>query len=230
MLRLAGYFLLVLLALQILRFVPFVGSLFRIPFFGFWGAAIVVSLALSKLATIGVDRRRLKRKKLELGAVDTPHNQGKLGTLLLAAGDAHAAIPALVKAAAGEPQSAEWSYRLGLAWLDAGRTDEAIAALERAAQLDPEHAYGAVQMRLAEALSRAARHAEALDVLDRFERDHGPNPESAYRRGFMLRALGRRSEARASFDQVSRLASKSARFQRSASRGWVLRSWIARLT
>jgi hypothetical protein len=228
-LRLIGFFLLVLAVMQVLRFVPFFGPIFRVPFLGFWGAAILCSAAASKLASDAVDRRHFRNRAQDLAAVDTPHNQGKLGLLLLSSGKARAAIVPLTRAVAGEPQSAEWSYRLGCALLEARRPSEAEPALERAAHIDEEYAYGAVQLRLAEALHAGGKHAEALAALERFERNHGDNPECAYRRGRVLKALGRRDDAVKSFARVPDLARTSARFQRGAARGWIVRAFLARL-
>lgn len=228
-LRLLGFFVLVLVVLQALRWVPVIGPFFRNSFFGFWIAAILVSLALSRVATRTVDRRRSARKRAELGLVETPHNQGKLGTLLLAEGRARAAIGPLRIAVTGEPRSAEWRYRLGLALLATAKHDEAADELARAAELEPEHAYGGVQLRLAEALLKAGRREEALAVVERFEANHGPSPESAYRRGALLRALGRRDEARVSFATVGALAARSARFQRGEARAWAARALFARI-
>jgi hypothetical protein len=228
-LRLIGFFLLVLAVMQLLRFVPFLGPIFRVPFLGFWGAAILCSAVASKLASDAVDRRRFRNRAQDLAAVDTPHNQGKLGLLLLSSGRARAAIEPLTRAVAGEPDSAEWSYRLGCALLEARRPGDAVAALERTARIDEEYAYGAVQLRLAEALRASGKHAEALAALERFERNHGDNPECAYRRGQVLKALGRRDEAVKSFARVPDLARTSARFQRGAARGWIVRAFLARL-
>lgn len=226
MLRLLGFFVVVLLALQVLRQVPVIGRLFDIPILGFWGAAILVSVVASKLAAMAVDRRRFARKRRELTNVETPHTQGKLGSLLLASGRKRAAIEPLQRAAAGEPDSATWAYRLGCALLGAGRAADAVLPLARAAELDEEHAYGAVQLRLAEALTKSARGDEALTVLDRFEKNHGESPESAFRRASALRALGRKSEARASYRRVRELFRAAVRYQRNAARGFALRAFL----
>jgi Flp pilus assembly protein TadD len=164
------------------------------------------------------------------GSVETPHNQGKLGSLVLAQGRARASIPHLERAAAGEPDIPEWSYRLGTAYLRANRPSDAVRSLSKAAELDEEHAYGQVLLRLAQAQRAAGDAQSSLTTLERFERNHGPNPESAYRRGLALKSLGKREEARAALSEVSHLASQSARFQKSSQRGFVLRAFLARLT
>lgn len=229
MLRLVAFFFGVLVLLRILREIPLVGALFRIPLLGFWLAAILLSVLLSKLATDALDRRKRGALVRQLGAVDTPHNKGKLGTLFLSQGRAKRAIPLLEAAAAGEPESAEWAYRLGSAYLAARRPRQAIEALERALAMDEEHAYGAALMRLAEARAADGDLQGSLVTLERFERNHGPSPESAYRRGVALRASGRRDEARAAFGEVRELAHGAARYQRRSGSAWALRAFFARM-
>lgn len=229
MLRLLGFFVLVLVVLQLLRLVPVLGVPFRIPLLGFWLSAILVGAGLSKLAADALDRRRQRALERRLGAVDTPHNRGKLGTLLLTQGRAARALPHLEAAAAGESETAEWHYRLGIARLALRRNAEALAAFERAAALDPDHAYGAVWLRLAEAARANGDPERALEVLGRFERERGATPESAFRRGRALRSAGRRGEARAAFAEVPALARGLAAYQRKDAVGWVARAFLARL-
>lgn len=227
-LRLAGFFALVLVALALLRQVPYVGGLFH-GLFGFWIGAILLSALLTWASGVLLRRRRLAVRVRELGHVDSPHNQGKLGALLLAHGRGASAVEPLRLAVAGEPQATEWHYRLGCALLAAGEPAEAIEPLQRAVELEEEHAYGAVLLRLAEALTRAGRPEAALAAIERFEKNHGPSPESAYRTGVALRGLGQKTEARAAFARVSELAAKAAAYQRGANRGWVLRALLARV-
>lgn len=228
MVRLIGFFLVVLLLLHGLRAVPVIGAIFRVPLFGFWITAILLSAVLSKLAAMALDRRKVRQLMRRLGAVDTPHNQGKLGTLLVTQGRFREAREPLERATAGEPDSAEWWYRLGCARIGSRDPVGAVAALERAVAIDEDHAYGAALLRLAEARTQAGEGGPALDTLERFTRTHGPNPESAYRRGRALRALGRSSEARAAFAEVPVLAEQVARYQRRAASAWVARSYLAR--
>ena len=229
MLRMVGFFALVLVVLQVLRHVPGIGALFRIPLLGFWGAAILVSVGLSWLANEGLRRRSLRNRLSSLGAVDTPHNQGKLGALLQSYGRTRRSLEPLARAVEGDPDVAEWPYRLGCAQIDQRRFGEAVASLERAAAIDEEHAYGKVLLRLSEALINEGRSGEALDVLARFERNHGPSPEQAYRQGRALAAAGRKDEARASYARVGELAASAARFQKREARGWALRAFFAQL-
>jgi tetratricopeptide (TPR) repeat protein len=173
--------------------------------------------------------RRLRSRTAALGAVDTPHNQGKLGALLQQSGKNRRAIAPLEAAAAGDPGVAEWPYRLGLALLDTGAPARAAEQLAAAAAIDEEHGYGQVLLRLAEAERRAGRPDAALAALERFERNHGPSPEWAYRRGRALAAAGQKDEARASWAEAGRLASRAIGFQKRAARGWALRAFLARL-
>lgn len=228
MLRLFGFFVLVYVLVSFLRTLPVIGPFFG-HFFAFWIVAIALSLALDRLAGAALQGRKLGGELERLGAVDSPHNMGKLGGLLLAHGRARKALEPLEAAAAGEPEVAEWHYRLGQARLATGALEGAVAALSRAAEIDDEHAYGGVQLALADAHARRGNSEGALAALDVFERNHGPNPESAYRRGRTLRALGRREEARTSFATAIALGSKAARFKAAENRPWVLRAHLARL-
>jgi Flp pilus assembly protein TadD len=229
MLRLAGFFVATLVVLHFLRLVPVIGHVFDIPILGFWGAAILVSAAASKLADAALSRRRMHRRLRDLGHVETPHNQGKLGTLLAGDGRNREAIPHLERAVLGEPNVAEWRYRLGCALLRTRRPAEAAAALEQAAAIDEEHAYGAVLARLAEARLAAGNPEGALEAIRRRERNHGPDAESAYRRGLAEKAIGRKAEARASFAETRKLAGSAARFQRAQARKWAFLSYFAGL-
>jgi len=228
MLRLVGFFLLVIVSLPILRQIPIIGGLFR-GLFGFWIGAILISWLLTYVSGLLLRRRRLSVRMRELGNVESAHNQGKLGSLMLAHGQARRAVTHLERAVQGEPDSAEWHYRLGCALLAAGRSEQAIEPLTRAHDINEEHAYGAVQLRLGEASLRAGKAEAALEAFERFERNHGPSPESCYRRGTALRALGRRHEAKQSFSRVHELAAKAATYQRGSNRGWVLRATLAKL-
>ena len=228
LLRLAGFFVVTLIVLQVLRLIPVVGALFEVPILGFWGAAIVVAVVVSKYGNLAVDRTLLRRKLRTLEHVDTPHNLGKRGSLLLAAGRVRAAIEPLQRAVEGEPESLEWSYRLGLAHLAAGQREGAVGALKRVALEDPEYAYGGVQLALARAFAGTGRKEEALAALECFEANHGASPESAYRRGVLLKALGRRDEARVALAAVGEIVRRAGGHQRRGSRGWAARALFAR--
>lgn len=227
MARVAGFFVTVFVLVALLRAVPGVGGWFG-GFWSYWLVAIALGWALTQAGVRWNARRRLNAQMRALGDVVSAHNQGKLGALLLAHGRAARALPHLEHAAAGEPEVAEWSYRQGLALSALGRHAAAAQALERAAARDEEHAYGGVQLALAAARNAAGDFAGALDALAVFERNHGPSPESACRRGLALRTQGRREEARAAFAASVDLAQRAARFQRGRNRRWALRAWLAR--
>jgi tetratricopeptide (TPR) repeat protein len=227
MLRIAGFFVLAFVLLKILQHVPIIGGFFH-NIFAFWLVWIALSAALSRLSTWAIHRRRLEGMRRSLEAVDSPHNLGKLGALLLAQNRCAAAVPYLQRAAAAEPEVLEWSYRLGCALLGSARAEEAIELLTQVAERDEEYGYGAVQLRLAEAWTRTGEPGRALEAIERFERNHGENPESAYRRGSAERAAGRPEAARASFARVAELCRKGPRFQSAQNRKWFLRSQLRR--
>jgi tetratricopeptide (TPR) repeat protein len=230
MLRLIAFFALALILAQILGQLPIVGPFFaHTGIFGVWIAALGLSYLATRYGERAVRSRRDRSELRRLLAVDNAHNHGKAGAMLLARGRASAALPHLERAAAGEPASAEWQYRLGIAQLALRRPAEARAALERCVALNPEYAYGAAQLRLAEALTAAGLAADALPVLDLAERNHGPSPELAYTRGRALKSLGRRADAKQCFAEVKQLAAQAPQFQKGTARGFALRAFFAGL-
>ena len=228
--RLVGFFLAVFALLAVLRQVPIVASIVSVPFLGFWVSAALVSLAAAKGGALLVDRRRDADLVRRLGAVDTPHNRGKLGSHFLARGRWRRALAHLEAAAAGEPEVAEWHFRLGQARLARGDAAGARAALAAAVELEEGHAYGQALLRLAEAELAAQDAPASLATLERYERNHGPSPESAYRRGRALQRLGRKDEARAALGEVGELARTAARYQRREGASWLWRAFLARLS
>jgi tetratricopeptide (TPR) repeat protein len=227
--RVAAFLLGTLVLTGLLGNVPVVGPLFRgTGLLGLFVAAALLSAVLTRIAERLLSARRLRSEVTALGAVGSARNLGKIGALYLARGRPRAALLPLEQAAQGEPEVAEWPYRLGLANLATGALAPALAAFERCLALEEEHAYGAAQMRKAECLARLGRAEEALAALARFERNHGPSPESAFRRGRALRALSRASEARAAFSEATELARGAARYQQRSATVWALRASLAR--
>ena len=215
---------------RVLAHVPLIGGFFaRTGIFGIWIAAILLSFGMTWWGRRAVQVGRTRSELRRLLQVDTPHNRGKAGALLAAQGNRRAALEHLEAAAAGEPDVPEWHYRLGRTLLELRRSEEAVTSLERAVALDPEHAYGAAQLRLAEAREAEGSDEAALEALRTFERNHGPSPESCYRRGRLLTAAGRGDEARAAFDEVARLAERATKYQRKEAMGWALKAKLARL-
>ena len=230
MLRLAGFFALVLGLTILLGKLPVIGPVFaRTGCLGVWLTAMALSWAITKYGQRAYRMRRDHVQIRRLSAVSSPHNHGKLGALLLAQGRRRKALPHLRAAVEGEPEVAEWWYRLGCALLGAREPEEAAEAFARCVAIDEEHSYGTAQKRLAEARMALGQADEALEALATFERNHGPSPESAYRRGLALKAAGRKEMARQAFADVPKLASEAARYQRHQAGLWTLRARLASL-
>ena len=227
MLRLIGYFLLVFVALAVLRQLPFVGAVFDIPFVGFYLAAIVVSLVSARMGSKLVDKRRLRRSISALGEVDTPHNAGKLGALLAGQGKHREALPHLEKAWAYDGEVAEWAYRVGRSRLSLGDIEGASEALAKAVLVDEEHGYGEALRRLSEALTLGGSPDEALTRLDRHDVIYGETPESAYLRGRAHQGRGDREAAKAAFARAPGLVEDVVKYQRAGARAWALRARLA---
>lgn len=231
MLRLIVFFGLAFLLASLLSAVPVIGPwIARTGCLGIWIAAMLLSWGFTKVGAKWVRIQRDRSELRTLLAVDRPHQHGKAGAMLLAQGRPGKAIEHLVIATEEEPERAEWHDRLGRALLTRAKPAEAIAALQRALEIDEEYAFGVTRMRLAEAQLAAGDAAASLATLARFERDHGPSAESAYRRGLALRTEGKREEARAAFDEVSSLAGSAVNYQRREAAKWraraSLRRWI----
>jgi len=223
-----GLYAVVFALTLLLRKVPVVGEVFRIPLLGFYFTAILFTLLLTKVVVWVWEADKQLKLVRQLGAVDTPYNQGKLGALILSQGRHRRAVPYLERAVEGEPESPEWHYRLGLARLGSGDLEGARRALERAAELNEEHAYGGALLRLAEVDTRLGNPKLAFEWLERFEHNHGPSPESALRRGLALKAGGHSAEAGKAFEEVRQLARQFAEHGRKDQRRWVLRSYLGR--
>ena len=228
--RLIAFFVLVLVLYSVLGYVPWIGPIFqRAGCFGVWVTAIALSWFLARYGERALRRGRDRAQMRQLEAVGSAYNHGKIGSLYLNQGRVRRAIEHLSQAVEGEPEVAEWHYRLGCAHLILRRREAAVEALQRAVAIDEEHAYGGAQMRLAEALAGCDRHEEAIAALETYERNHGPVPESAYRRGRSHERLGNKAEASAALDEVGSLARQSARYQRRTAGMWTFRAWLARL-
>lgn len=229
MLRLVAFFLIAILLANVLGHVPVIGPLFaHTGLLGILLVSFVLSAVFTRVGAALLQGRKLRAELDRLAAVDSAHNHGKRGSLFLAHGRPRRAIAALEKAVEGEPDVAEWSYRLGLARLSIADPSGAREALQRCTAIDEEHAYGAAQLALARALARQGDHEQALAALETFERNHGPSPESAYRRARSLARLGRREEARTAHREVGRLAARATHYQRREAAGWALRSALVR--
>lgn len=227
--RFIGFFVAVLLATSVLAQVPYIGAVFQIPFLGFWFTAILLSVVFAKLGSHALDAGRRRALERSLGSIDTPHHKGKLGVLLLNQGRVRKAVPLLEAASAGDPESLEWRYRLAQGQArQRGQEEHALGSLEHVLAADEEHGFGDSMLLSAELHARAGRDEEALSRVERFERNHGPSPQSSLMRGRILKAVGRSEEAGAAFTEVTRLARSMPRYSGSTSLSWTLRAWWAR--
>lgn len=230
MLRLVGFFVLAFLLASVLGHVPVIGPVFRhTGIIGILLSAALLSALFTRVGGRLLQARKLRSEVRALGEVGNARGHGKIGALYLARGRPRTALQHLVEAARGEPELAEWHYRLGLARLATRDAAGALADFERCVAREEEHAYGAAQMRRAECLQRIGRAQEALEALALFERNHGPSPESFYRRGQALRSLGKKREARAAFAAVAALARNATRYQKREAGWWALRASLAKL-
>jgi tetratricopeptide (TPR) repeat protein len=226
------FFLVTLVVLGLLRdtlgWVPILGPLLRIPLLGFWLVAVGLSAASSALASRAVERRRERRWRESLGPPDTPHAQGKLGAYLASRGQARRALPLLESAASAEPERVEWSLALGRAREAVGEPAQAAEAYAAARARDPEAGYGAATLGAARCALALGEPERALDLLQEFERSHGPSPESAFHRGRAHADRGAAERAREAWAEVRPLARALPPRDRAAGRRWAMRALLAR--
>lgn len=228
--RVVLFFLGAWLLSRVLAHVPLVGPLFaRTGWIGIWLAAMLLSFALTRLGERAAAGRRDGAELRRLAAVDSAHNHGKSGTLLASRRRWKAALVHLERAAQGEPEVAEWQYKKGVAELALRRPERARASFQAALAIDPEHAFGDARMRLAEAALACGDAQASLAALETLERNHGPSPESAFRRARAARALGRPELAREALAELEELASAAPRWQRGTAERWRWKGRLARL-
>lgn len=227
MLQLIGFFLATLAALHVLRLLPGVGGIFQVPFVGFLLASVLVSALFSFLAREGYERARQRRLEQQFRGVETPHNQGKLGALLLARGRAKAALPHLERAVAGDPEAREARWNLAQALAACGQDARALAALAPLLRAEEGFAYGDALLLAARCERRMGQSQQALERLAAHERQCGAQPAALYERAHALRALGRKAEARATFRSVQAASSAQVKWKRNADRRieWLARVW-----
>lgn len=229
MLRLVGYFLTVFAVLWVLRQIPVLDRIFGIQLFGFFLAAILVSAVGARLGAVMADRVKQKRLERQLGNVDTPYNRGKLGVLLQKQGRHREALPHLEAALEADPSSDETLYRSALARLGDGDAAGAAEALDRLLAREEDYAYGQGLLALSRARLAAGEARAALEAVDRHDRSFGPTPESAYRRGKALRAIGDRGAAARAFASIGAISGELPGYQKRDAAGWWMRAQLARL-
>ncbi|MDE0896458.1 MAG: tetratricopeptide repeat protein [Planctomycetota bacterium] len=234
MLRLIGFFVLVIFTRSVLGMIPVIREILgALGIFGFWAVAIFVGWYLNALTLKLVSKRRFDREVRDLDNVDTPRNQGKLGNLFYDAGKFRAACKHLQVAHEGQPESLEWRFGLAKALLALGENDEAAEHFQAVATVDASYGYGRVLLGLAEARqeSSTSRGADiALQALERHDTDRGATPESALLRGLVFKSIGRKDAARAAFASVGGLARNLPASRRREAFPFQVRAFFARLS
>ncbi len=234
MLRLIGFFVLVIFTRRVLEIVPVVGDVLRsLGILGFWVVAIFVGWYLNHLGAKLLSKRNLDTQVRDLGNVDTPRNQGKLGLLFLDSGKPRAALAPLRNAHAAQPDSNEWRYGLARVLLSLGQHDEAADHFQFVASQDASYGFGRVLLGLAEArLDSSSPNGSdiALQALDRHDSDRGATPESALLRGLVFKRSGRKDEARAAFASVGGLARHLPAAYRRTAFPYQVRAFFARFS
>jgi|GEM_PF-1110489 len=211
---------------RVLIAIPGLGFLGAVPLLGFLVSLAIVSTLWRTVGERMVVARRRRSQIEGLGRVDTPHMRGKLGAALMDNGRARAAREPLEEAAAGEPEVAEWRWRLARLAADAGETARALELVRSVTGEDEEYAYGRALLLEARLLAATGDSAGAVDACERFARNHGDEPEGLFELGRVHAARGDRDAAKAAFARAATAVSEGARFKR-RSDPWL--GWKARL-
>ena len=202
------------------RYVPLLGGLWRsLPILALLASAGLAGALIERTGEAARSRRIARGKLADLSRVDTPAQRGKLGVALLAAGRPRQALTPLERAREVMPDNAELAWRHGQALSQVGRWRAAREAFDAALVADEELGYGQAQLDLARACARLSDWQAGLVALTRFERNHGANFESAYRRGVLHEKAGERGLAKEAFGEVPELARAAPRYQRGRA-GW----------
>jgi tetratricopeptide (TPR) repeat protein len=199
---------------HVLGLVPGLDLVTRVPLLGFLACVLVVSALWNTVGRRVQAARTLARTLASLERVDTPAMHGKRGAALLAAGRPRAALEPLARARAGEPREREWLWRHASALAAVGRDAEAVREVQELLGLDETYAYGRARLLAARLAARLGQREAAVAHCQRFERDHGEEPEALYELGSVLAASGERAAARQAFERAARLAHSAARFKR----------------
>lgn len=199
---------------RVLGLVPVFDVVTRVPLLGFLACVLAVSALWNTLGRRVQAARTLARTLAGLERVDTPAMHGKRGAALLAAGRPRAALEALARARAGEPHEREWLWRNASALAAVRRDAEALREVEDLLARDATYAYGRARLLAARLAARLGRREAAVADCQRFERDHGEEPEALYELGAVLALSGERAAARQAFARAAALARSAARFKR----------------
>lgn len=227
--RLLTFVLLTAALFVVGRYLPVVGGLWRgLPVLALLASAGLSGMILERTGEASRVRRRARNQLADLARVDTPSQRAKLGVALLTAGRPRKALQPLAEARASAPDNAELAWRHGQALSQAGQIEEARQALEQAVQADEELGYGQAQLDLARVCALQSDWRSGLEALERFERNHGANFESAYSRGRLHARAGERALAREAYGEVLELTKEAPRYQRGRASWFALRAAIRR--
>ena len=225
--RLLSFVLLTAALFVLGRFVPVIGGLWRaLPILALLASASLAGLLLERTGEASRARRRARNQLADLARVDTPAQRAKLGVALLLAGRPRRALGPLAESRAAAPENAELAWRHGQALFQVGQNAEAREALEAAVQMEEELGYGQAQLDLAQVCARQSDWRAGLEALERFERNHGANFESAYNRGRLHAQAGERALAREAYKGAVELAKEAPRYQRGRATWYALRAAI----
>ncbi len=165
-----------------------------------------------------------------LAVAPEPYNQYRLGSLYVSTYREREAIPHLEASVSGDPSRVDAWYQLGLARLHSGDPAGAVKALEEARSKNPKHDYGALLLRLGDALMAQSLRSEAEAIYSQLLDAYPGNPEALYWRGIVRYEQGRAAEARADHEMLMKEAAAATDFQRKQARSWARRARLFQLS
>ncbi|ALC15481.1 hypothetical protein DSOUD_0693 [Desulfuromonas soudanensis] len=166
-------------------------------------------LAIALLTVATWERNRVWRSEVSLWTDATRKSPAKwrpwynLGTALIGADKAQAALPPLQQAVKLDPENAEIWHNLGLAHLMVGHYQEALQPLRQAVRLDPE--LTDAEANLAIALIYTNQPREAVEHLERIRQRFPNRPNVRYNLGMAYLLVGNLSAARGELAALERI-------------------------
>jgi tetratricopeptide (TPR) repeat protein len=141
---------------------------------------------------LGTDLGPLREAQERLRHFESAAEHLNAGRILLQSGKTFESIRHLQRAVELDGEHMGTRYWLGLTLARAGDLRGAAEQLAHVVQRDPRHAFGAAMQELGVVLERGGAEAQAVQVLERHEREFGPNRRTAFHRA---RARGRLGDA-----------------------------------
>ncbi|MDK8182191.1 tetratricopeptide repeat protein [Paenibacillus sp. UMB4589-SE434] len=168
--------------------------------------------------------QRIGKLKQELSA--NPHNvslKHELGRLLLERKRYREAREVLEPIQDRMEHSAEYWDDLGTSYVHTDDEEKGIQAILQALDINPRVKYGQPYLRLAALYARTDKD-KALEALQELHILHSSSCEAYYRMGLLYEEMGRKDEAKRSWNEAISIYRALPKYMRRKERAWMLRS------